>query len=539
MILNDAKHIMINGSPAVRVITGGSVVYCRRPDNLNQIAYCEAKTAQGLTYLSTDRTCTTELTGTLSASNSCTIFNNPDPVNSYKLAIIDITGGMNTDYNVIIKYKSSGNTTLTGNSIYTIQTESGGARWIRIYPIVGKTYDHYKIKVAIVNLTDMYGAGNEPETINDVKFQDLVWFLNKRWGYYLSWKSNWNNLSYDIDSNYNTSLKIWRAYDTGYVKINNISEGILEAEILDNTVTTAYSYGVKPIYTRSLVSNHKYFVTYKVKCNKTTDWSFEIGNTTPPSVSSIVSIGDWIICDWISSPTQLTNSLIPLIKRVNITTNPWEVGDKYYIKDVGVVDLTEIYGSGNEPTSLSSDDILNIKKQLIAYPNIYDITKDYNNSFDFYDYQSRTTTSGSYNLIHIDGVQQDSVIDTYWRTRTKQYIYLPSNTDITLHMYCKCENCIQTQYFHIVNGCQLRYVENGTEIAIAAKENSISFSNEWTEVTLEFRTADSNFYKVQIAADAANVYGIGSYVEVKDISITIGNSDNTLDSFVLDGGVLA
>ena len=136
----------------------------------------------------------------------------------------------------------------------------------------------------------------------------------------------------------------WERYSSTYTDYENVSPKGLKVIIKNNSAISGYYYGVRASMPSQAIIGHKYLIKGNVLSN-TTGYAIvldEFGGRSNLTSNGII---------WTAN-NAYEYVLIRLQGDVSIQVNSY-----YEIADVEIIDLTTIYGTGNEPTSV--DDFLN------------------------------------------------------------------------------------------------------------------------------------------------------------------------------------
>lgn len=170
------------------------------------------------------------------------------------------------------------------------------------------------------------------------------------------------------------------------------------------------------------------------------------------------------------------------------------------------------------------------------------------NNYTVFNYENRTTTefrneNGS-NYIRINGNSSDTKIDTLWAIHSTQKMKL-NQGEYTLSFDVRTQNALATQSIKkiIVEGSNtigrtgiyvnqsVPYVKTNV---LSNIENDYNFDNdgEWhhftSKVTIPYDTIDA---LIVIGNDQPNLYGTGSYIEVKNIQLEPGDTATSYEPY--------
>lgn len=227
-----------------------------------------------------------------------------------------------------------------------------------------------------------------------------------------------------------------------------------------------------------------------------------------------------------------------LVSQVNV--NAFSNGDIHSLK----LNYQGVYG-GNGPGvripfyandiriydhSLSKKEIKDISKGLVLHYKLNDLVKNEvtfnlsNENYTVSDYSSRTHGYITNNTYHVDGWQSGSSIDTSFTARSINAITLQPNTVYYLSFNCKCQNNTSV------------YFGNGTYCYTGLKTTSNSYIKPTEKVTLgtsydgfvslKLQTGSASTYYVNLGFDSPNLYGVGSYIEFKNVVVSLQKPDN-------------
>lgn len=160
----------------------------------------------------------------------------------------------------------------------------------------------------------------------------------------------WNQMTRNGD--FNGNIEYWSSYNS-----NNVSVAYGNRSIIATLNSSGYgfSFGIIQTFPAS-VANHKYFVKYNVKPSVDTTFGSEYANINISIVTCPANVFTTVKGFIISVSSDNTPFIIKPTSELNI-------GDTYEIKDVIVIDLTKMFGSGNEPATVEEFEAM--------FPNSY------------------------------------------------------------------------------------------------------------------------------------------------------------------------
>jgi hypothetical protein len=134
-------------------------------------------------------------------------------------------------------------------------------------------------------------------------------------------------------------------------------------------------------------------------------------------------------------------------------------------------------------------------------------------------HQSRTSSTISDFVYHVDGLQSETSQDTSYKILSTNYVTLPSNTTVYLSFHCKGKNSINLFFGTSGYSAITRLIDSSNNTYFPKTQVNIGTEFDG-RVVLAITTGSSTQYKIQIGMDTPNLYGIGSYIEYKDIMIS-------------------
>lgn len=277
------------------------------------------------------------------------------------------TTSATTDIKVVLRgdiFKSSVATTDTQviEGIYNCPSTSASSIQIRDARASG--WDNiYVYNLQYIDLTLLYGAGSEPNTLEDFYGTDLGGLIQK--GTYLP--TTTTNKFFDIDNGlvfenedlkvtYNQQVKNGNFENTNSWSLSqalrlNVNDNVGKVEFNTVSDTSRIEQSV------SMVSSHKYVIMFKSKTNvASTTCKLLIGTQTIANNFDVQGAGaDFQDFSYFFTYSGSTASAI-MSYYLNLNRAlgygvAWS--DYVAIKDFMLIDLTEIFGSGNEPTTLA------------------------------------------------------------------------------------------------------------------------------------------------------------------------------------------
>lgn len=217
-----------------------------------------------------------------------------------------------------------------------------------------ETYNTYSVKNNIlIDLTQMLGAGNEPSTVaefeswlaTNIGLKDYYEYYSGKLINYGGFSVKWNQLVQNGD--FSDGVDGWNIRQGGSAVIST-SDGI-EIECKSGiSVQSSLNKG------SVVVRNHTYYIDFKVKKNDCaiTSVDFYFSHQSSP----IYNFNPLILR---AIPTTSWQTFKTIAKTLDVDdiggiqfypvgyTN--DQGDRWYVKDVNLIDLTLMFGAGNEP----------------------------------------------------------------------------------------------------------------------------------------------------------------------------------------------
>lgn len=277
----------------------------------------------------------------------CEVLNNPDNI-SLKFGAHN---GKYTNLSTGIDY--------TKSFAYLCQckneTANNGWGWSGTSGVV-VTFNDVKVRFSFVDLTAIFGEGNEPTTVEDFyrlcpwakEYQPYgtqeryIGFGMERKTHFVG-KVNWNQVVKNGDFSGTTG---WRAFNSTNSRVE-IVNGMLVHTIL-TAGSGSYPHGASSNSTVGSTfpaKGTKVFLTYKVNPSKTVKMGCDVCNTVQAK-SIECPQNTWTRCDFLLSAAGSSNSIHIIPRQAT------SVGDIFYYKDVNAFDLTQMFGEGNEPTTV-------------------------------------------------------------------------------------------------------------------------------------------------------------------------------------------
>ena len=133
----------------------------------------------------------------------------------------------------------------------------------------------------------------------------------------------------------------WSAYNNSNVSIEYVDDGV-KATILNEGL--GYLRGIV-VNCTGIANTHKYFAIITVKPSVTHDFSFETGNTTSTITSCTAN-------QWTKFADIITSSKNDTQLIVKPATSSLSVNDTFTVRFASCIDLTQMFGAGNEPTTV-------------------------------------------------------------------------------------------------------------------------------------------------------------------------------------------
>lgn len=169
---------------------------------------------------------------------------------------------------------------------------------------------------------------------------------------------DFTNYAYNTDTFTNptsTSLQNNKTYYILYNLNKTVSDGVMTLTKKDNLTSTDSAYLLIKF---AIADNNTYYCRAKIKTNGS---QITAGNNQKQDKDSVPNDGEWHLVSYICKDSNInTNSFV-----IECTT--LNVGESVQIKELMKINLTEIYGSNNEPTKEVCDTIFtNYKTGLVG-----------------------------------------------------------------------------------------------------------------------------------------------------------------------------
>ena len=214
------------------------------------------------------------------------------------------------------------------------------------------TYDFY-ITPVIVDLTQMFGAGNEPTliefeqlckmngvNINEAQPFDLgtekIWYINN---YEITkYKTvEWNQLDPMLNSSN------WEVYNSSYASVS-FDNGVATRTVLQD-VSASYTAAIRTKFVVNTDTAHKYYIKQELYSSVAKTYVLTLGANWCRQVA--VPAEEWTVCEVIGNP--ISSEKIYAIYDGN-NGNLSLAGYTCKLRNPLVIDLTQMFGAGNEPT---------------------------------------------------------------------------------------------------------------------------------------------------------------------------------------------
>ena len=155
----------------------------------------------------------------------------------------------------------------------------------------------------------------------------------------------WNQLCYDPNC---TDATVWNTYDSTYAQVVSVSNNEIEVEIVQNDASAQYNYMVKEKKINRIggVIGHKYAFWAEIFSAKAGTFVVSPNNDSTPANGSVAA-NTWTKIIGINTASRVMRymSAYPNFEP--------EIGDTYKVRRFGCCDLTDIYGAGNEPSTVA------------------------------------------------------------------------------------------------------------------------------------------------------------------------------------------
>ena len=209
---------------------------------------------------------------------------------------------------------------------------------VYFYPTVNYTnYDEYSLIYSLqtIDLTDMFGAGNEPTTLDEFYAtpQGKLYRGYVEYGYHIlgagEYKSN------QLVRNGKDIATGWRAYDSSNISVS-YSNGAVIATSLKNEEGYGYPFGIQTVDGIKVVKGNKYLLVVDCKTEREDTMMYfdDIGNQHAWSVGK-----NWTKHEYIWTNTNLNDGyMLMLIK----PRHALRLGETYQVREAYSVNLTEL-----------------------------------------------------------------------------------------------------------------------------------------------------------------------------------------------------
>lgn len=276
-----------------------------------------------------------------------------------------------------------GNTTGSWVRKSVVRTVTGGIR-LTLGRGINTTATYYFDGIVVINLTALYGAGNEP---NALKVDELLSSLTG--GYFSSTHSFTESLLTTSKLAGNIALNNGFESDlTSWTRAGTTANATISTDVkLDGAKSFKFVNANNNVYAYqdiAATTGDKLYVAMSSLLESASDTTSstvmqragiaDLGsfstNLVRPNFESI--IGSWVRKSLVT--TAANNGIrLTLGRAVNSTST-------YYFDDIVVINLTQLYGAGNEPTAAEMDTILSSllngyfssSYEIISAGNVFD-----------------------------------------------------------------------------------------------------------------------------------------------------------------------
>lgn len=338
-------------------------------------------------------------------------------------------------------------------------------------------------------------VGNGLINISAIKGHSVVWNQLVRNGNFANGTTNWNG-------------------------ITSVSDGVASAVKAATNTPTLHNIIQQITYTL----NHKYLFTFYVKSdNSATQVSLLPISTSSEGMTEYIYYADFTKVGWIWS-SSVNDSRNLAIRGYNLTDPTQDVA--FSVKNVGIIDLTLIFGAGNEPTTVAQFETW-LATNVGLKP--------------YYGYDGGSILNAKMTGLH----------------NTTQNLLNPTTRKARLITYTYGNNSNKYTIKNVPDGATILFTPDNTGVAEAIIPDSNGIFTITSVGTLELSVATLDTYLcmtwdntkdddvVEFADytkpfDVTKVYGqldgAGDYVQVYPNGML--NADNSKDTLYVDNGVI-
>lgn len=353
-------------------------------------------------------------------------------------------------------------------------------------------------------LKDEQASGNGRLAINAAMEQNPAFSF---FGKTESARTKWNQFAKELNgTNY-------RAYNSSNVTAT-FTDGIAECTVQNSSVS-GYQVGVRATDNITIVNGHVYFAFCEINSQKNTSFRVNLNSGSNNfNGGARLTVNTFIKCSVIITASRDYTQFI-------VSPNEaFSVGQKYSVKNMMLIDLTAIFGSGNEPTTPAAFE---------AYCEQYgiDLTKYqsqmtdgytgyvHNNDSVWTDSKHGSISLADYDLREINGIRDEYDASTGTITRRIGKVVLDGTQSMAYASYQRCivyniPNVKKTSAQNVKGNAVTDYMDVTTRDVVFNRDWALSVYESASTYTFLLRAdasfADVNSYKTFFAEHPLTVY---------------------------------
>ena len=266
----------------------------------------------------------------------------------------------------------------------------------------------------------------------------------------------------------------YASYDNAHTKVSYEDDCAI-LTVIDVSAPNRYSYGFVYPSNYTVVPNHKYYISASLCASKECTISCEYVTNFRIQLGSLDS-NTWTKLSMLYTPTDAIS------KRGLLYMDNNSVGDTLKAKNMMLVDLTKMFGTGNEPSTPEEFEAMfpeayyPYNEVTLLSMSVNEVVKQGKNLFD------GTAASGIIDAAGniLEAKNYAYTVHPVWvKPSTTYYIYINSDTQIWIVEYDKSENVINRQ--KLVNSARKAMFETKPTTLYV----KIMFGGTGTEMTAE------------------------------------------------------
>lgn len=323
---------------------------------------------------------------------------------------------------------------------------------------------------------------------------------------------------------------------TGSDYMSGITPGdVASSTIIQISASNGYNLSNSLPNDYYLAQNHIYLMLADLKYTTTTTQTgvrFQYGGIANATIKELMITQVWQDLVLIAEMTKTAHSVYLYVD----TSGKLSPGDTVELRNPLVIDLTLLYGPGNEPTDTTDPRIAQIEAYAAAHPeynagelvsaevdevlvrgrNLIDDTAPDN----IINYNDRTTYAYDNGVHKFSGNQSAQQIDTLFGPLYSVHVEAGKIYRLSFDVLAK--NAVTHIYISKSLGKNSFYLEQADGSIIVISETNVAFGNSgaWNRVTCTFAATLTGNATLHMTIDTPDLYGVGSACWYKNIQFT-------------------